>query len=302
MKQPIIRCLLAAALAVTTGAIQAQPTAQYIPGVEGVKGSTLPPPGWYFRDYNYFYVSDQLNDANGDRNSAGPPNFRAETYANVPRLLWITDTKLLGGNLGADALLPLVYESIRAGGYNHASFGIGDLFAESTLTWHPKQFDLAVGCGSWVPTGDSSRQPTTRAGLGYWTPMLTLGGTWYPDAAKTWSVSALSRYEISTEQRDSHDTRGQAYTLEWGISKAVLKMLDAGVVGYYQQKTTRDTGSDPDGLTNFKQDDRVAAIGPEIGMAFPDVMLFVTLRYEYEFLAESRAQGHTAVLTVTKRF
>ncbi len=30
---------------------------------------------------------------------------------NVPPLLWITDTKVLGGYLGLDALLPLQYTS-----------------------------------------------------------------------------------------------------------------------------------------------------------------------------------------------
>ena len=49
MKNQIVRCLLAAALAASIGSIQAQPSAQYIPGVEGIKGASLPPPGWYLR-------------------------------------------------------------------------------------------------------------------------------------------------------------------------------------------------------------------------------------------------------------
>jgi hypothetical protein len=47
---------------------------------------------------------------------------------------------------------------------------------------------------------------------------------------------------------------------------------------------------------------RVAAIGPEIGVAFPKPMLFLSFRYLYEFMAESRAQGNTFTLTLTKRF
>ena len=53
--------------------------------------------------------------------------------------------------------------------------------------------------------------------------MLTAGVTWYIDQEKTWSVSALNRYEFNTEQRDTDVTPGQAYTLEWGIGKAVTK-------------------------------------------------------------------------------
>jgi hypothetical protein len=297
MKKQIIRCLLAAALAAVPGAIQAQPDAHYVPGVEGIKGASLPPPGFYFKDYNVFYVADQVNNAAGQ--SAGPPNFEALTYANVPRAIWITDTKFLGGNLGVDALLPLIYQSVKAGPFNSSTFGIGDFFAESTLSWHPQQFDLAAAFGLWMPSGDSAIPPTTRVGSGFWTPMLTAGATWYPDAAKTWAVSALSRYEFNSAQRDTHDTPGQAYTLEWAVSKSVTKTIDLGVAGYYQQKVTGDTGSNPAGLTPHNQ---VAALGPEISIVFPSKMLFVSLRYNYEFMAENRAQGHTVALTLTKGF
>jgi hypothetical protein len=296
MKTHIIRCLFALALAAAPGVIQAQPDAQYVPGIEGIKAATLPPPGFYFRDYNVFYVADQLNDSGG-RNIA-PDNFQALLYANVPRAIWITDTKFLGGNVGVDALLPLIYQSVKAGPYNSSTFGIGDFFAESTLSWHPKQFDFAVGAGFWAPTGDSASPPTTRVGAGYWTPMLTAGATWYPDEAKTWAISALSRYEFNTEDRDTHETPGQACTLEWGISKSVIKTLDLGVVGYYQQRVTESTGPAP-GEFPYS---RVAAIGPEVVVTIPQWMLFVSLRYDYEFLAEERSQGHTVSLTLTKRF
>jgi hypothetical protein len=297
MNARTVRILIAFALVAVPGAIQAQPAAHYVPGIEGIQGPSLPPPGFYFRDYNVFYVADQAN--NGAGQSASPGNFQALTYANVPRVIWITDTKFLGGNLGVDGLLPLVYQSVTAGPYKSSTFGIGDFFAESTLSWHLKQFDFSAGAGLWMPTGDSAVPPTTRAGLGYWAPMLTAGATWYLDEARTWSISALNRFEINTEQRDTRDTTGDAYTMEWGVSKTLCKTLDLGVVGYYQQKVTGDTGPNPQYLT---PSDRVAGVGPEIGYAFPSIAMNVSLRYEYEFMAENRAQGHTVALTLTKRF
>ncbi len=47
---------------------------------------------------------------------------------------------------------------------------------------------------------------------------------------------------------------------------------------------------------------RVAAVGPEISIAFPKEMFFVSARYLYEFIAENRAQGQTFTLSFTKRF
>lgn len=295
MKTKLLIVLFSGTLLALPSLLQAQPTAHYVPGVEGIKAASLPPPGWYVRDYNLFYTADRVNDNNG--HSAGPPNFEALTYANVPRVIYISDKQLVGGFIGVDALLPLVYQNVRAGGFDSSTFGVGDLFAEGTVSWHVPKFDFSLGAGVWMPTGDSAGPPTTRAGLGYWTPMLTAGVTWYADQEKTWAVSALSRYEFNTEQRDTHITSGQSYTLEWGLSKTLAKVYDVGVVGYYQRQATKDSGA---GASSFR--DEVAAIGPELSVAFPKQMFFVSLRYLREFAAEDRAQGHTIALTLTKRF
>ena len=142
-------------------------------------------------------------------------------------------------------------------------------------------------------TGDFSAH-STRAGLGYWTFMQTAGATWYIDEAKTWAVSALNRFEFNTEQRDTHVTPGDAWTLEWGVSKSVCKEADLGVVGYYQRQVTAN--SNKDSLNS------VAAVGPEVSFMFPKQMIFVSLRYNYEFMAKSRAQGNDVTLTLTKAF
>lgn len=312
MKLPAIRLLLTLGLASLASAVQAQPSAHYVPGVEGIDDASLPPPGWYVRDYNAGYYSARLNDGAG--HNADPASFHVLTYANVPRIIWISETKLLGGYVGVDGMVPLVYQNLEAGvgrqvdgagntirtfpTYHSGKFGVGDAFAESTLSWHLKHFDFAAGLGLWMPTGESSAPPSTCAGLGYWTPMWTAGGTWHIDTDRNWSVSALCRYELNTEQRHTHVTRGDAFTLEWGVSRKIEKIISVGAVGYYQQKVSNDTG--PSAFV--MPQNRVAAVGPEISVAFPKQMFFVSARYLYEFIAENRAQGHTFALTLTKRF
>jgi len=300
MKQLVQKLLLSAvALAAVPTFVMAQPTAHYVPGVEGIKGASLPPPGVYLRDYNVFYFADRLNDNNG--NEIAPANPKAFIYANVPRLLWITDQKVLGGSLGVDALLPLQYTSLKAntpgGPFDDSTFGIGDFFAEATLSWHKPQADFSLAYGIWTPTGDSSPNLTTRAGLGYWTHMLTAGATWYPDQDKKWSVSLLNRYEINHEKADTSITPGQAITMEWGIGYAVKKTMDVGLVGYCQFQTTSDSGA---GAGNEK--DQVIAVGPEISTVCPKLGVLVSLRYLCEVAAENRLQGNTVALTLTKRF
>jgi hypothetical protein len=298
MKTRIQFLVLAVSLASLPGILQAQPSAHYVPGSEGIKGASLPPPGVYARDYNYFYWANQLNDSSGHKN--GPADLDAFTYANIPRVIWITDVTFLGGYVGVDALLPFVYQQVNVntpgGPFSGSTFGVGDLYGEGTLSWHPKQFDFAIASGVWAPTGVSGRPPTTQAGQGFWTFMQTAGVTWYIDDEKTWAVSALNRYEFSTEQRDTDVIPGQTYTLEWGVSKTLNKVIDVGPVGYFQTQVNPNSG------TSYGNRSRVAAVGPEVSVAFPTQMFFVSLRYNYEFMASSRAQGNAITLTLTKRF
>ena len=267
---------------------QAQP--HYPAGVEGVKAASLPPPGIYLRDYNYVYFADKY--------TVGPPNFDVTAYVQGPRLIWISDFKVLGGNYGADILVPFAYQNVKFNGYSGSHFGLEDLFVEPiTLSWHPKQFDFAVGYGFWAPSGEYSPTDPVSPGKGFWTQMLTAGATWYPDAAKTWSVSALNRYEFSSIQQVTSTRPGQFYTLEYGIAKALTPVFELGVAGYYQKQTTLDSGPM---ATPWRTG--VAAIGPEITYAFPKIMLFTSLRYEYEFTATDRPQGNVVSLTLTKKF
>ena len=224
-------------------------------------------------------------------------NPKAFIYAQVPRLIWITDLQVLGGYVGVDALVPFVYKSLKAGPFDDRTFGVSDPFVETTWSAHTKQFDFALGFGVWMPTENFSAQNPTWAGLGYWDYMFTIGATWYPDEQKKWSISALNRYEINAQQDDTGLTPGQVYTLEGGIGYAVSKIVTVGASGYYQQQTTVNTGSGAIPALGW-----VSGIGPEIATFFPSATLGVSLRYAYEFVAENRLQGHTVMLTVTKRF
>jgi hypothetical protein len=287
--------LLAAALITLTQSTihgQGAPpfTGHYPAGVEGIKAGSLPPPGLYFRDYNLFYFAD--------RYPGGPPDFDVFAYINAPRLVWISEFTILGGNYGADVLLPLGYTDLEIGSFRDKHFSVGDIHVEPiTLSWRKERFDAAVGYAFWAPTGDYDVRHPARLAKGFWSHMFTAGSTWYVDAGKTWAVSALNRYEIHHKNKDLNITPGDNYTLEWGLSKSVIPTIDVGVVGYYQQQVTRDKGP---GASREK--DRVAAIGPEIAGVCPKLGLITSLRYLREFGAKDRPEGNLVTLTLTKRF
>jgi hypothetical protein len=286
-------CVLLPSLAV------AQSNGHYPAGVEGIKGGSVPPPGFYTRDYNYFYWADR-----GDR---VPPDLDVSVYANVLRNIWVTKWKVLGADYGMDLIVPFLYTDLTAAGVKDNSFGVGDIYFEPLLlAWHWQQFDLGVGYAFWAPTGDFDPGITASPGKGFWSHMLTLGGTWYPAKEdKSWAVSILNRYEIHTENRDLDMTRGNNFTLEFGLSKNLNQTVDLGVIGYYQQQTTKDRGPGAvPAVLGPAYDrsvlDRVFGVGPEVSVFVGKMKLFLSARYAYEFGAKDRAEGHVACVTLTK--
>ena len=302
-----VRGAVVACLFTLISLLQAQQFSGHYPaGVEGIKAASLPPPGFYLRDYNFVYFAD--------RNKNGPPDFDLTAYINAPRAIWISDCKIFGANYGLDLIVPFYYSDVEfttpGGPVRDDAFGLWDIqFEPLLLAWHFKQFDLAAGYAFWAPSGDSNHDVTRPARLakGFWSNMFTAGGTWFPTEDKTWAVSLLNRYEIHTENSDFKLTPGDSYTLEWGLSKSVRQTVDIGVIGYYQQQINNDRGAGVAALAaagpyNPRIHDRVVGLGPEINMFCPKMGLFVSARYAREFAAEDRPEGNAFVLTLTKRF
>jgi hypothetical protein len=290
MKLFFLRIVLLCGLLAVAGFLPAQ--THYPAGVEGIKGSSLPPPGVYFRDYNYIYFSDTFKE--------GPPAF--DIFANVqaPRLIWITGKKVLGGYYGMDVIVPFAYQDLDMSGFRGSNFGLADIFVEPiTLSWHIKQFDFSFGYGFWAPTGDYSPRDPVSSGKGFWTHMLTGGITIYPDKEKTWSISALNRYEFNQEIKDTKVTPGQYWTLEWGLAKTLRKKIDVGLAGYFQAQTTAT--SLPGSSSSIKEKEHVAAIGPEITFPIPKIGFSTSLRYMREAGASMRPEGNTFNIILTKR-
>ena len=287
-------------VAVLLGGVSAGETGHYVNGVEGIKAATLPPPGFYYRLYNVFYNADALMDANGEELDVG---FDLGVYAMANRFIWITNKKILGADFGADIIIPLVYTDVEIGAMGVADdkFGLGDVAVEPfVLSWHGPRYDGSFGLAAYIPTGDYAVNDPASPGKDFWTGMITLGGTIYFDAAKTWSASILSRYEIHSEKNDTDVTPGNDLHFEWGLGKTLAKIWDVGVAGYCHWQVTDDSGSDVVG--DRGDHDRVYAVGPEVAVFVSPVTLFLSLRSEWEFEAVDRPEGNVTTLTITKPF
>ena len=296
-KTSLVAACVAASLpgAFAAPAPAALPVGSHYPvGAEGINGASLPPPGFYLRDYNFFYTADKVNGL--------PVKANIFAYVQAPRLIWMTKQEILGANYGMDIIVPFAYKDVNAAFGIDQQLNLADIQVEPVLlSWHLKQFDFSAGYAVWAPSGhfDASTpvKQLTSPGSGFWSHMLTLGAVWHPDEQKTWSFSLLGRYELCHEQQDTHLTPGNMGTLEWGVSKSVAQGVDVGVVGYYQQQITKDGG-----VGASTEHSRVVGVGPEISVFWQKPALFTSLRYEYEAVAIDRPKGNTIVLTLTKPF
>ncbi|MGE4317764.1 MAG: transporter [Deferribacterales bacterium] len=269
----------------------------YAIGSEGIKAGTVPGPGFYYLMYNQIYSSDTLKDENGDEIDNG---FDLHTFANVHRFVWMTDKKFLGADYGMNIIIPLVSVDIDidAADISESSFNVGDIILEPvTLAWHGDRYDLALGLALFVPTGYYDEDDASSIGKDHYTFMLTTGGTYYPDAAKKWSLSILTRYEKHFENRDKDVTYGDDFSFDWGIGRKI-GLFDVGVSGYAHWQLSDDDGDDA--ASEVK--DHIMGIGPEVDIDIPAIKGQVRFKYYKEFDAEDTNEGDAFWVTLVKAF
>lgn len=247
----------------------------YVPGVEGINGAVVPPPGVYYRGYGVHYNAD-------DHNSL-PANSEVTVNALANRLVWITDTKILGGDLGFETIIPLIDTDLNIGGgaVKDDDFGLGDVFIGGVLGWHGERWDSVAALGYWSDVGDDDSPAAPGLGYGEW--MLTLGANFHLNATKDLSLSLLSRYEIPEGNRD------EEFVLEWGVGKRLPSGLNLGVSGYDRWNIG--------GGENEKH-----AIGLEASYFWPSVMMGLNAAFYNEYKAEHDFEGNVFRLTLTKVF
>ncbi|OXY82614.1 SphA family protein [Oceanimonas doudoroffii] len=269
-------------------------TGHYVPGVEGIKGSSVPPAGTYYRGYGVHYDIDQLNDDNGD---ALPGSNTGSVTALANRFIHITGKQFLNADYGFETIIPVQHTSLdfELIGVDSSETEIGDIFiGPLILGWHGQQWDAVFASGVWFDTGSTS-EPAS-AGKGYKSTMITLGGTFYPDAAKTWSFSALSRYEINFDDDNGVD-RGDSFLVEWGLGKRLNNGVELGLIGYDGWQLDENTGGDalPGKVEKH-------ALGLEVGYFWPSLGFGMTGAYLNEYRVDNTTEGDLFRIGLTKIF
>ena len=248
----------------------------YVPGIEGIKGSVAPPPGIYYKGYLINYSADE--------SEALPSDSEVKVTALANRAVWVTQQKLLGGDLILEAIIPLVSTNLKIGGQDiDRRTGLGDLYVGSALGWHDSRWDAVAGVGYWADTGDFDKNRFSSPGKGYDSVMLTLGGNVKLTKQGDINFSALSRYEMP-----NGDSLNDELIIEWGLSKS-YGSLDIGLVGY----NTFETG---DG------DEERNALGLSVGYFSPPNLLGGDIALYKEYSNKETFEGEVIRASLTKVF
>ncbi len=281
----------AAALALLTAAA-AHADGHYVPGVEGIQGSSVPPAGVYYLGYLVNYNIDSLR-APGSSTVPGHNTGTVTALAN--RFVWVTNYKLLGADYGMEAIVPVMRTSLtfNAAGISESRSGVGDVYlGPLVLGWHGQQWDAVAAAGLWLDNASDSHPASP--GKGFRSTMLTGGLTYYFDTAKTVSGSALMRYEFNS--RNNGFRPGQQLTVEWGLGKS-FGSFQAGVVGYSQWQTSDDSGL---GATTDRA--RRHALGAELVYPIPGAGVFLKGAAYKEFGVRNSTKGQLVRFTLVKAF
>lgn len=274
----------------------------YPMGGEGVMAASVPPPGFHYRIYNTWYNPTTLKDDNGDKLAI---DFDLDVFSTVHRFVHVTQKKFLGAEYFYNLIVPLVDKDISIEGMSDSqSLALGDVVIEPFgLAWHNPRWDAALGMAVIAPSGEYEADKPASPGLGYWSGMLTIGGTVFLDAQRSWSASALTRTLISSEQDDTKVTPGSEFVIEYGLGKEIpinnTLIIRPGLAGSASWQINDDSDDGPGTIADQRKE--AYALGAEINLFWlPPTLFQLNLRVLREFGVENSVEGSQFWLTLTK--
>ncbi|HEY4162047.1 MAG TPA: transporter [Dongiaceae bacterium] len=279
-------------------------------------------PGFYFKEYDYYYHTNTFKDRHGDKvsNIDLPRGGRVHVDADVdifvlaPTFMWVSKWEILGAHYGAyiiptfgNSSVDASLTTIRDFGVHsdESSFGVGDMYVEPIwLGWTLKNWDFAVGYGFYAPIGQYNSGDTDNVGLGFWTNQFQGSVAWYPNENRGTALVAAVTYEINSKIEGQHLTPGQRLNVNLGADQMLPLgqsgfLLDVGVGLYGQWQITDDTGSD---AVDPNVHDQVYGVGPQLGLTYLPWNAAATAKWQHEFEAENRFEGENFTMNFAVGF
>jgi hypothetical protein len=258
------------------GPAHGQQKGQYIPGQQGLNAGALPDPGFTYANLTLNYSADTLKNASGN---SVPLTGSYNIWAVENIFFYVPKFKLLGAKLAVMVAAPTL--------------------ANGSLTLGSLRFpNIALNAGGEGLASDN-------VGSGYWGNHLITGSTFYITKNKGTTANLFTDWEFHGSKATAAGTSatpGQAFTMEWGLGQVLplkkdfSRLLQLGVIGYDQWQVSDNQGLvSPNIPTNALPYYSVHAIGFQTNFILPAKALNFLFKFEDEYRAFARPEGHTIV-------
>jgi len=253
-------------------------------GAENHLAGAAPPPGVYVLEYVNVYSASRLNDGQG---SAIPvPGFKVNAVAAATRIAWVTDHRVLGGQLVAHTILPLVQVKVSAGGQSSSRSGLGDVSVGTGVAWHhSRQLHSVTALDLVLPSGSYEATRAVNLGRNHASLQPAYLISWIDPNGL--NADAKIGLNLNRTNKDTGYRSGSElnidYALGWGLGNGWV----VGVGGNIYQQLSEDKRH---GQSVPGSKGRAYAMGPNLkydnGKGW-----FITAKLAREFGVRSRTQG-----------
>jgi hypothetical protein len=281
----------------------------YLLGLKGPAAGVTPTvEGFFLTDTTYWYQAS--NGANRPFPVVGGQtvaNVRATVWLNLPSLTVMTPIEIFGGRLGINALIPLGGPNVDATAtiagipttlQRHDSASTyGDPAVSTFIGWHSGHFHWTVGVTGFFPMGDYQQGALANVANHRGAADFNGALTWL-DPAIGLDVSLAAGYTTNWANTATNYRTGNELHIEGAITQNFSPEFSLGVVGYFYDQLTGDSGS---GATLGKFKGRVAALGGSAGYNFKiaDIPVSTRLKVYREFDVQNRLQGTAGYFTIS---
>ena len=283
----------------------------YLLGSKTNMAGILPSEGVYFSNPIMFYTGDMGSSESLPLGGTLDFGVEATSIVSLPLVLWVTPTKVLGGDLAFTAILPFGYNDVTAnasiafpglgiGGAVSLSddrFEVGDPVAGASIGWHQSTLHWSLNTLVNIPVGDYDTGRLANLSFNRWGVDVTGAATWL-DTTTGWELSSAVGLTFNGENPDTDYESGTEFHLEWAVSRFLSPAFSIGLNGYYYQQITDDKTSSPT-QDGFKG--QVLTVGPVATYNFKvgSTAVSTSLKYFREFSAENRLEGDILLFQVT---
>jgi hypothetical protein len=295
----------------------------WVPGLFGSLTATPQQPGWSFASiYYHTSVSAGADVAFARQVSpgritvpfTGNLNARLTADADLGMAIpsYVFATPVLGGQAAVSLLVPFGRNKVSVDatltgslgplgfdisrGRTESVTGFGDLAPQASLRWNFGIHNWMTYITGDVPVGSYNQSRIANLGIGHGA-VDAGGGYTYFNPQTGHEFSAVLGFTYNLKNTDTQYQNGVDMHLDWGASQFVTKQWQIGLVGYFYNQLSCDSGSG-DRVGCFES--RVAGIGPQIGYVFPigtEHQGYLNLKGYKEFDAAHRPEGYNVWLT-----